>query len=352
MSSFERTTLESYEFNLVNNIPLMIDSNTLAFHLKIRNKTFWYLQKNKDTFYRKFAIPKKDKYGNILKLRNIQAPIDKLKNVHSVINSIFSQIPLPDNVGSYVPGKSCADTAQKHIGKSVMIGMDITNFFNSTKRSYIREYLHNGLGYSHHVSSLLSDLCTCSIEIKDAKSADGSRIIHFLPQGSPLSGAMANLVAWHRFGNKIQETLKKLDPRWEFTIYSDDIILSHPDPLPNEAVDAVRDTVINIVTNAGYKINKKKTRILRKGTQHKVLGCVVNEKLNIPRMKYNKIKCLIHNCKVHGFESQAKRCGKTNGKAVVAYIKGMLQYFKQIREDRFERLSIDLEEALALQEVK
>lgn len=335
MSCFSTTSLQVYKYNdnIKPEMPFAVDDNSLAFHIGIRNKTLWYLIKEKNNLYKCFKIPQKDKQGNFKKYRYIQAPVDRMKSVHTVINGILSKIPLPDNVAAYVPGKNCAYTAKKHVGKEIVIGMDIKDFFNSTKRSWIRRYFYEDAKYSHQVASILADLCTYK---------------NFLPQGSPLSGYLANLVAWHRFGRRIKTLLDNMDPNWAFTIYSDDVTLSHPEALDNEKVDSIVNEIYNIIESSGYSVNKKKTRILRREVRQKVLGCVVNEKLNIPRNSYNKIRCLIHNCKFSSFDAQAERCGKKNGGAVIQYIRGMLQYFKQVREDRFEKLNADFEDALAI----
>ena len=120
MSSFLKNELDIYNFSTeIKHLPMAFDDNTLAFHLGIRNKTLWHLLKNKMEMYKCFSIPKKDKKGNILKLRHIQAPEGPMKAVHTVLNGMFTKIPLPYNVGSYVPGKSCVDTVDYHVNKEV-----------------------------------------------------------------------------------------------------------------------------------------------------------------------------------------------------------------------------------------
>jgi len=337
MSGFNESelTIFTYDDDVKHNMPLIADDNTLAFHLHIRCSTLWYLIQTKKEQYKCFYSKQYDKDGNFKKKRPIQAPLERMKAVHKVMNNMFNRIPVPEQVAAYVPGKNCADTAKKHVGKNILIGMDISNFFNSTKRSYIRNYFKEAIGYSHYVSSILADLCCYE---------------DFLPQGSPLSGYLANLVAWHRFGNKIQKYLDTERPGWVFTIYSDDITLSHSEDVTQEDAKKVISKINQIVKDAGYKVNLKKTRILRKGSQQRVLGCVVNEKLNIPRNTYNRIRCLIHNCLHKGFDSQAERCGKKSGEAVATYITGMLSYFKQIRPDRWETLNNKFHEAVAVHE--
>ena len=331
------------------NLPFIFDDNSLAFHLGIRNKTLWYLLKTKGDHYKCFNIKTKDKDGRIKKVRPIQAPLERMKAVHTVLNGIFTRIPVPENVGAYVPGKNCVATARRHINPGVLIGIDISNFFNSTRRAWVRRFLRDDMGYSHYVSSLLADLCTYTKEL-DQTNKDGSqKMASFLPQGSPLSGYLANLVAWHRFGSKIEDYLKSDDDAWVWSIYSDDLAISHPsEGISREKVDEVVENICNIINHSGYKVNRKKTRVLRKGQSQRILGCTVNDKLNIPRSRYLRIRSLIHNCFHHGFESQAARCDKDNGEAVIQYIRGMLEHFKQIRLDRYELLNEKFQAALTI----
>lgn len=357
MSGYLNTKVTLYEFDdrLKHPLPLIFNLNSICFNLcGIRTKTGSYVWKEKTSLYHKFNIPKKDKSGNVIKLRKIQAPQAKLKYIHTVLNGVFSKIPLPDNVAAYIPGKTYIPAVEKHVNKDILIHMDIKNFFNSTRRAWIRKFFTDEIGYPYYAASWLATLCTCSTDLVDRydkpiRNKDGSqKVIHFLPQGSPLSGYLANLVFWHRAGKHIKLKLAKLDSNWNFTIYSDDITMSYPHDMDREKVDAIITQVTNIIEDAGYQVNKKKTRVQRRGSPQQVLGCSVTEKLNIPRKKYNKIRCLIHNCKLNGFQSQAERCGKPNGGAVIQYIRGMLQYFKQIREDRFDKLNDEFEEALTI----
>jgi hypothetical protein len=336
MSSFAKSEMVIYEYDtdIKQGMPLCVDDNTLAFHIGIRNKTLWWLIKTKNDHYKVFRLPQKHKNGTFKKMRPIQAPTERMKSVHKVLNKMFSAIHLPDNVVAYVPGKCPPqDGAKKHVQPGTRFAVDLTDFFNSTKRSWIRKYFYYEIGYNHVVSSMLADLCTYK---------------NFLPQGSPLSGYLANLVAWSRFGKKVKKYLMEHDPNWRFTIYSDDLTITHEKEFPMEVQQQMYLDIVSMITDAGYKINAKKSKIVPKRARHIVLGCTVNEKLNIPRNKYNKIRCLIHNCFHNGFESQAKRCGKNNGAAVVAYIRGMLQYFKQIRLDRYEQLDRKFQEAQLL----
>jgi len=196
----------------------------------------------------------------------------------------------------------------------------------------IRRVLH-AIGYNHEVSSLLAQLLCYK---------------NFVPQGAPTSGFIANLVADRRFDRKILHMLKERDSKWVYTRYSDDIDISHPTKQPMEVVTEVVNEVADIVRTAGFRLNTDKTKLEPKHWRQRVLGMVVNEKVNIPRMEYMRIRSLVHNCFVHGFESQYKRAGAKSASALKTHIRGKLNFFKQIDEAKAQRLFDKFEKAVEI----
>lgn len=338
MSSYAETKVELVEF--VNklkyhNLPLAIDDMSLSYHIGIHNKTLWWLIHTKKDRYRVFEIPKRGHQDH--KMRSIQNPEYRLKNVQRIILSKFLvPIPLGPHIGAYVPGRSCMSTAQQHVKKGVIISMDIKNFFPAVKRAMIRRYF-NYVGYPHRVSSLLADLLTFA---------------DFVPQGAPTSGAIANLVADNRFDGNILEDLKKFDPRWVYTRYSDDIDISHPESQNREQVRGIIELVKKRIQDAGFQVNDEKTKTEHRWNRQKVLGVVVNEKPNIPRYEYMRVRCLIHNCMMHGFETQLERAGKSTVPDLLSYIRGKISYFKQIDESKSEHLLTKLDAAVQMHQAE
>jgi len=321
MSSYSETRLDYLEFNdnlKFSNLPLAIDDMSLAFHLGIRNRTLWWLINSRDTAdsdkvgYKVFSIPKR---GNNKGRRAIQNPGKYLKSVQRLLLSKFLEpFPVGPHVGAYIPERSCMDTARQHIGRGVIISMDIKDFFPSVKRSMVRRlFLH--AGYNHFVASLISSLVTYK---------------NFVPQGAPTSGLIANLVADFLFDQAIIEDLKSIDTDWCYTRYSDDIDISHPNVQTKENTQRVIRIVEQRLKEANFKTNYKKTRVEPHTRRQKVLGVVVNEKLSIPRYEYARLRCLIHNCLMHGFESQYKRAGQMSADGLRSHVRGKLSYLKQI----------------------
>jgi hypothetical protein len=320
MAYYLQTELAVCEFkSLPYDLPMAVDDMSLSFQIGIRNKTLWWLIRDKNNLYDVFAINKRSSS----KKRWIQNPDKRLKDVQRVLlMRFFSLIPVGDHIGAYVIGKSCRATAEQHVGKGVLISLDIEDFFPSIKRSMVRHYL-NHLGYPHLVSSLLADLVTYQ---------------NFVPQGAPTSGAVANLVADHRFDQHILRDLAGIDPRWTYTRYSDDIDISHPEEKTEVEVENVIDIIRRHLRTAGFRMNEDKTSWASKNRRHRVLGMVVNEKINIPRKDYMILRALIHNCEVFGFDSQCARAKKKSAEELKGYIEGKLNYFNQINVGKATRL--------------
>ncbi len=330
MSSYKQTRVDIAEFTArpaeVFGLPLAVDDMSLAHHLGIRNKTLWYLIRDRNTLYETLRIPKR---GKSTGFRDLQNPSDRLKDVQRAILVRFLEpIEQPPHVGAYVPGRSCQHTAEQHTNRGIILSMDLTDFFPSVRRSMIKRFFRDCVGYNNKVASLLATLMTYEKKLESGKT------LNFVPQGAPTSGLIANLVANYLFDGKIIQMLSKLDAEWIYTRYSDDIDISHPEYQDEKVTQAIVDKVQRAVNREGFRINKGKTRREPYMYQQKVLGMVVNKKVNIPRQEFMRLRSLIHNCYVHGLGSQYKRAGLRSAEELLMHVQGKLAYFGQAIKER------------------
>jgi len=377
MTSYKTTSLERIEFNQVllktEKLPLVIDDWTLSFRLGFRGKTFWYLHNNRDKAYRVFHIRKAS--GGMRVLHN---PSPLMRTFSQQLRARIL-LPLCANLGPHVSayqlGKSTVDAAKEHIHecpicaahdvphvcsptlestgqftytikkqpclaceappkhdcprRGVKIHMDLKDFFGSTKRSWIRKYFHDVVGYNHYVSGLLAHLMTVTLtDPKTRKTYQG------VPQGSKTSGDICNLVAdW-----LIDQPLLKRFPAWTYTRYADDLYFSHPKNLSREETDKFIKEVETVIQASGYRVNRKKLHVQRPHTQQRLLGVTLNQKVGIPRDQYERMRALLHNCVTHGFEAQVARAKKDNVHHLHHWIRGNLAYFTMVAPARAERL--------------
>ncbi len=368
MSSYTKTTLERLEFHApalkVAKLPLVFDDWTLSFRLGFRGKTFWYIHKHRDSMYKMFKI-KKASGG----LRTIHNP-SGLMRVFS--QQLRSRVLLPlcaelgPHVSAYQLGKSTADAAREHIlpcdvcapfdgihtceptintagekyrvhkqecaacamppahecpRHGVKIHMDIKDFFGSTRRSWIRQYFHDVVGYNHYVSGLLAHLMTVTL-----KNPRTGQTYSGVPQGSKTSGDICNLIADWRFDQEILQRFKE----WKYTRYADDLYFTHPRNLPINEVNAFIKEIETIVQTSGYRVNRKKLHVQRPHRQQRLLGVVLNQKLNISREQFKMMRSLLHNCVQQGFDAQVVRAKKDNIYHLHNWICGKLAYYTMV----------------------
>jgi RNA-directed DNA polymerase len=140
-----------------------------------------------DNYYREWIEIKENKEtGNpktymdgTIKSRTIRASLRELKVIQKRIkDKIITPIKLPDQVHGGVKTKSNITNAKAHEGNDFVFTTDLQAFYpNITSEQVYRTFI--GFGFSTHISHYLTKLTTLKYE---------------LPQGTPTSGHIANLV--------------------------------------------------------------------------------------------------------------------------------------------------------------
>lgn len=241
----------------------------------------------------------------------------------AILHSILEKIPMGDHIGAYVPGRACSYTATQHVGKKIIISMDLKDFFPSVKQSMIRNYFHE-IGYNQQVAGLLSALLTYE---------------NYVPQGASSSGYIANVIADHRFDREILAELQDLDHNWTYTRYSDDLDISHPEPQTQETTRKIIGLVTRIVQRAGFRIHFKKTKREHYFQRQKVLGMVVNEKTNIPIEEYLRVRGILHDVLCYGEDFPYHMEGQpVELPNLMTKLFGKINYFKQINPTKAAKL--------------
>lgn len=318
----------------------------LATSLGLKPKFLWLMYRHADKHYRTLQIPK----GNG-KTRTVHDPSKNLKFLQKRIARSFLRRDYGPQVGAYVRGRSCRDTAVQHAGSALIISMDIENFFDSTPQWRVHAALRatrTTVTLEGQAASALAAICCLDRRV---------------PQGAPTSGDICNLVASVYVDPVIGKVLRSLpgsmvktaknqadtdegvrslvfpdDAKFVYTRYSDDIDISCNVELPRTHVDYIIHKVGRILKDAGYSVNKQKTKVERRGGRQIVLGMVVNEHPNVPRTKYNKYRAMIHNCLETGFDAQAERAGFTTGAQLYTHLSGMVSYMGQVNPNKRDKL--------------
>jgi RNA-directed DNA polymerase len=242
---------------------------------------------NREAHYSTFRIAKR-RGGS----RVIEAPSTTLKHVQRYVRRYMtSRMPASDNAHGFRRGRSIKTNARPHVGAPLVVRYDITDFFGSVKEAHVRAQFRRA-GYSKSVASLLTQVCT----LRGA-----------LPQGAPTSPDLANLAAF-RLDQRLQGLAEKR--QLVYTRYADDLTFS------GEGVrDAkTRRSIEYIIRDSGFAPNEKKTAYLSQGTQQRVTGLVVNQKLNWPRDTRRWLRQELYYLEKHGQDSHSARRGYTRAR--------------------------------------
>lgn len=334
MVAFNQTSIETLELpdfeTIPAGMPWAFDNTSVALSLGIRTRTLMHLILSRNTQYTEYKIPKKS--GGT---RVIHAPNRMLKYVQGkLLERYLNVLEYPEHIAAYVPGRTTRFSAEQHTGKKILIVMDLKDFFTNTRRSWVRQVFHHHFHYSHYVSSLLADMCTLG-------RAGPLGMQHFVPQGAPTSGAVCNWVAHYRIDNPILDICKK----WEmdYSRYADDLAFSSNKLLDRREANRFVREITQTVKKGGYRVNYKKLRVTRYNKQQRLLGMTVNEKPNIIRVHYRKLRARLHHCKHDGFDKVATEMGLESGDQLESQIAGMISYYHMINPEKAAKLKQQLE---------
>jgi hypothetical protein len=111
-----------------------------------------------------------------------------------------------------------------------------------------------------------------------------------LPQGAPTSPALANLVSY-RLDVRLTAAATSIDAR--YTRYADDLAFSF-DAEGARRAGRFHLLAAGIALDEGFSVQLRKTRFARRGAAQRLAGLVVNEKPNVPRPDYDRLKAMLH----------------------------------------------------------
>jgi RNA-directed DNA polymerase len=227
--------------------------------------------------YVSISRPKRDG-----RTRAISSPEPVLMDVQRWILAHILNSCSPDNSSfAYQRGRSIVQCASAHVGARWMVKLDIHNFFPSIREHRVFA-IFVGLGYPRLLSLELARLCTRTTEpvpqMLRVTRYRGKAPYHFfarghLPQGSPTSGALANLVM--RDTDQAMTTYAD-NEGLTFTRYSDDIVFSNTQEFSREMARAIIARVAETLRSAGLQLHRKKTRVITPGARKIVLGLLVD----------------------------------------------------------------------------
>jgi len=244
------------------------------------------------------------------RFRLIESPKPKLKKVQRrILHGLLDHIPAHPAAHGFLQGRSISSYAAPHVGQRIVLRFDLRDFFPAIAPSRVHA-LFRTAGYPHDVARLLTGLCTSRVPLEvwesrpeprsgDAKLGDRLRGRH-LPQGAPTSPALANLCA-RRLDARLHGLAQKVGAA--YTRYADDLAFSGGKML-ERCAHRFQVAVAVIVAEEGFELHFQKSRFMRQGICQQLAGIVVNERLNVRREVYDKLKAILTNCIRHGPSTQ------------------------------------------------
>ena len=251
-----------------------------------------YFSRSKYSYksYYSFDLPKKS--GGF---RKIHAPVNKLRAIQKILNNAFKVVfEFHDAATGFILNRSIVDNAQRHVGKSYILNIDLQDFFHSFERSQLKTFF---MGYPFYLNGnrepiayMLSCLCTYPIEMND-------QIKYVLPQGSPVSPTLTNILS-ERLDKKLTGIAKRFN--LIYSRYADDITFSGEyDFIENQ--DFIQELKRIIEDGQGKKINDSKTRYQTYNDRQEVTGLIVNSKVNVNRKYVKQLRMWLYYWEKYGY---------------------------------------------------
>lgn len=228
--------------------------------------------------YSDFNIPKKS--GGVRFISAPNVPIKILqKKIAKLFQGYFSETLKNNNINNnvihgFMIEKSISTNASPHVNKKYLLNLDIKDFFPS---------IHFGRIYGYLVKNR-------KFELSDEVAKTIAAIACYkktLPQGSPLSPILSNLI-FQPCDISLLNFCKKHSIT--YTRYADDLTFSSNRFFNNEKI--IKE-IAECISRYDFKINGNKTRFQTFHERQSVTGITTNEKLNVSKKYYKKARSMV-----------------------------------------------------------
>lgn len=289
-------------------------------------------QVSKVSHYKRFNLAKKT--GGV---REISAPMPRLKRVQYWLKAnVLEKVNLHNSAHGFICERSIMTNALPHVGQSIVINMDLQNFFPTISYRRVKGMFQR-FGYSEEISILLALLSTepkCDEVDMDGETffiAQGERV---LPQGAPTSPVIANIIC-RKLDRRISDCAQKLG--FSYTRYADDLTFSSQQN-DSETVQKLLWRVKMIIQDEGFILHPQKTKVMRSHQQQEVTGIVVNEKPNLSRKKRKQLRATLFQIEKDGLNGKHWQ----ESDDVLRSLIGFVNYYNMIDPDKAAAYKLQL----------
>lgn len=245
-------------------------------------------------------------------LRLIEVPKPTLKRVQTqLLEGLLDRIPVHECAHGFVKGRSVITHAREHAGHAVVLAFDLRDFFHSVGFGRVRA-VWSTLGYAEGVAHALAHLTTARtpravrerlLEAGSVEFMGAARLgAPHLPQGAPSSPALANLCAFN-----LDLRLEGLAWRFgaHYSRYADDLVFSGPRRLMQDR-RALQAWLEAIAAEEGFALHPGKIRAMPGHGRQRVTGIVVNERPNLERGAYDRLRARLHALAASGCDAATR----------------------------------------------
>ena len=292
--------------------------------------SYYAFHVDKRTAYSTIKIPRRNG-----RERRIEAPGRTLKYLQRLIHESLTRVYGPHPaVHGFCTGGSIVTNAQNHLGRRYVLNIDLVDFFPSITRERI-------------YGRLVAEPYSFHSKVANLIAAISTNVYQRLPQGSPSSPVIANIVA-AGLDKDLADLCGSLYCR--YTRYADDITIStsrseispHIARYPNARGTgqvAIGDRLIGIIEKHGFRINHRKSRLQSYWTRQLCTGLVVNgDHVTPPRSYIRRLRSLLHHWEKNGWQDAAEvlhskenRHHFPDRQSVLNHIVGRIGYLKMVR---------------------
>jgi RNA-directed DNA polymerase len=339
-----------------NNIPLVFS----LMHLAHLTGTSWsdlrnVVRRESHNDYRIFSIQKQS--GG---RRRICAPRPSLKVVQrwihdNVLCSSGALALMHPAAKAYAPGSRIWDNANAHSGASWLIKLDIRDFFESISERQVF-HVFRKFGYPELLSLEFARICTRVVPPRangtkrhreklwrwtntcsgGSLTYSPQRLLGHLPQGAPTSAMLANLVVMD-----LDKAISAIavESGATYTRYADDIVLSLAEGTRQKS-SAILRALADVVSHAGYRVNREKSCVRGPGSRKVVTGLVINDAVpRLPRASKDHIRLCLYHIRQHGLISHAARQRSSSPLGYLNHLLGLIFFARSI-EPEFGRWAL------------
>jgi len=319
------------------NLPTLETTADLAHFLNLTDSELSWFADLKG-FGQRYDRPKCQhyRYRVLLKhsgaIRLIESPKQRMKQLQrQILTHILDKIPVHPAAHGFRKARSIRTFVAPHVGRSVVIRMDLQDFFPNFSRAQIQAFFRTA-GYPEPVADLLGGICTNRAPRSVCKTPEARELYSYphLPQGAPTSPALANLCAY-RIDCRLAGLAESAGAA--YTRYADDLAFSGDDDFARRA-ERFSIHVAAILHEEGFSVHHRKTRIMRQGVRQHLAGLITNQHANTYRADFDRLKAILTNCVRLGPDSQNRDAHP----AFRAHLEGRIAFVESVNPARGRKL--------------